>query len=96
MYNSRGRNLLEALEGRLLLADISSSYSWQPIRIGAGGWADVGDVPWEAAEREFRRALTLNPNYAFAHDQFGMALAFQGSYIKRKLKGSCNSLPFSP
>jgi serine/threonine-protein kinase len=31
-------------------------------------------------EREFRRALTLNPNYAFAHDQFGMALAFQGRF----------------
>ena len=24
-------------------------------------------------EREFRRAFTLNPNYAFAHDQFGMS-----------------------
>jgi tetratricopeptide (TPR) repeat protein len=31
-------------------------------------------------EREFRRALTLNPNYAFAHDQFGLALSFQGRF----------------
>ncbi len=31
-------------------------------------------------EREFRRAFALNPNYAFAHDQFGMALAFQGRF----------------
>jgi serine/threonine protein kinase/tetratricopeptide (TPR) repeat protein len=35
---------------------------------------------WAGCEREFRRALTLNPNYAFAHDQFGMALAFQGRF----------------
>jgi eukaryotic-like serine/threonine-protein kinase len=33
---------------------------------------------WEGSEREFRRAFVLNPNYAFGHDQFGLALAFQG------------------
>ena len=33
---------------------------------------------WSGCEREFRKAFSLNPNYAFAHDQFGMALAFQG------------------
>jgi tetratricopeptide (TPR) repeat protein len=33
---------------------------------------------WEGSEREFRRAIALNPNYAFAHDQFGMLLAFVG------------------
>jgi len=27
---------------------------------------------------EVRRAFELNPNYAFAHDQFGLGLAFQG------------------
>jgi len=31
-------------------------------------------------EREFSRAFALNPSYAFAHDQFGMALAFQGRF----------------
>ena len=36
------------------------------------------DLP--GCEREFRRAFTLNPNYGFAHDQFGMALAFQGRF----------------
>ncbi|MEO5616167.1 MAG: hypothetical protein ABIS67_00200, partial [Candidatus Eisenbacteria bacterium] len=36
------------------------------------------EYDWEGCEREFRRAITLNPSYAFAHDQFGMALAFQG------------------
>jgi serine/threonine protein kinase/tetratricopeptide (TPR) repeat protein len=38
-------------------------------------------------EREFRQALTLNPNYAFAHDQFGMALAFQGRYDEAIAEG---------
>ena len=32
------------------------------------------------SEREFRRAIALNPNYAFAHDQFGMLLSFQGRF----------------
>jgi eukaryotic-like serine/threonine-protein kinase len=38
-------------------------------------------------EREFRRALTLNPNYAFAHDQFGMALSFQGRFDEAIVEG---------
>jgi serine/threonine-protein kinase len=33
---------------------------------------------WEGSERDFRRSIALNPNYAFAHDQFAMALAFTG------------------
>jgi TolB-like protein len=36
------------------------------------------EYDWAGCESEFRRAFALNPNYAFAHDQFGMALAFQG------------------
>jgi tetratricopeptide (TPR) repeat protein len=36
------------------------------------------EYDWEASEREVRRAIALNPNYAFAHDQFGMLLAFVG------------------
>jgi tetratricopeptide (TPR) repeat protein len=39
-------------------------------------------------EREFRRAFALNPNYAFAHDQFGMALAFQGRFQEAIAEGS--------
>ena len=38
-------------------------------------------------EREFRRALTLNPNYAFAHDQFGLALSFQGRFDEAVAEG---------
>lgn len=36
------------------------------------------EYDWDGCEREFRRAIALNPSYAFAHDQFGLALAFQG------------------
>jgi tetratricopeptide (TPR) repeat protein len=38
-------------------------------------------------EREFQRALMLNPNYAFAHDQFGMALAFWGGFDEAIAEG---------
>ena len=36
------------------------------------------EYDWVGCELEFRRAFALNPNYAFAHDQFGLGLAFQG------------------
>ena len=36
------------------------------------------EYDWAGSELEFRRAFELNPNYAFAHDQFGLGLAFQG------------------
>ncbi len=42
---------------------------------------------WAGSEREFRRAFTLNPNYAFAHDQFGLGLAFQGRFEESEAEG---------
>jgi TolB-like protein/Tfp pilus assembly protein PilF len=36
------------------------------------------EYDWAGSEAEFRRAIALNPNYAFAHDQFALGLAFQG------------------
>lgn len=36
------------------------------------------EFDWAGSEKEFRHAFALNPNYAFAHDQFGLSLAFQG------------------
>jgi tetratricopeptide (TPR) repeat protein len=38
------------------------------------------ELDWRGCEREYRRAIALNPNYAFAHDQFAMALAFTGRF----------------
>jgi tetratricopeptide (TPR) repeat protein len=36
------------------------------------------DLDWSAAEKQFRRALELNPNYAAAHQQFSSLLAATG------------------
>src|SRR5436309_913401 len=38
----------------------------------------IYDWPWEAAEREFRRAIELNPRYASAHQWFAFLLAARG------------------
>ena len=38
---------------------------------------------WTASERELRRAIALNPNYAFAHDQFGLILTIRSSTWRR-------------
>ena len=35
---------------------------------------------WEGSERELRRALALNPNYAFAADQLGLMQAIIGQF----------------
>ncbi len=46
------------------------------------------DYDWPGCEREFRQAFSLNPNYAFAHDQFGMALGFQGRFSEAIAEGA--------
>jgi serine/threonine protein kinase/tetratricopeptide (TPR) repeat protein len=46
------------------------------------------DYDWPGCEREFRQAFSLNPNYAFAHDQFGLALAFQGRFAEAIAEGA--------
>ena len=33
---------------------------------------------WPGSEAEYRRSFALNPNYSFAHDQFGILLALEG------------------
>ncbi len=42
---------------------------------------------WAGAEKEFRRAIELNPNLAFAHDQFGLTLACQGRFDESIAEG---------
>jgi tetratricopeptide (TPR) repeat protein len=46
------------------------------------------EFDWPGCEREFRQAISLNPNYSFAHDQFGMALAFQGRFEEAIAEGA--------
>jgi TolB-like protein len=38
------------------------------------------EYDWAGCEVEFRRAFALNPSYAFARDQFGLGLSFQGRF----------------
>jgi len=38
------------------------------------------DFDWAGSEREFRRAIELNPNCALGHDQYGYFLAWQGRF----------------
>ncbi len=42
---------------------------------------------WAASEREFRRAIALDPNYAFAHDQFALTLTCQGRLAESETEG---------
>jgi len=50
----------------------------------AEGWASLGavrwwfDWDWAGAEEAYRRAIALNPNYATAHDGYGMMLSARG------------------
>src|SRR4029077_18009206 len=39
------------------------------------------------SEREFRRAIALDPNYAFAHDQFALTLTCQGRLAESETEG---------
>jgi TolB-like protein/Tfp pilus assembly protein PilF len=45
------------------------------------------EYDWPGGEKEFRRAFALNPNYAYAHDQFGVGLAFQGRFDEAIAEG---------
>jgi eukaryotic-like serine/threonine-protein kinase len=56
------------------------------------------EYDWAGCESEFRRAFALNPNYAFAHDQFGLGLAFQGRLDEAYAEGKRASEldPLSP
>jgi len=52
----------------------------------AEAWASLAavkmwfDWDWEEAERAYRRAIELNPNYALAHDGYAMLLCQRGRF----------------
>ena len=39
---------------------------------------DAYDWDWASAEREYRRAIELNPRYSFAHQWYGASLSVTG------------------
>ena len=53
---------------------------------------------WTGSEREYRRAISFNPNYAYAHDQFCIGLAFQGRFRESVAEGqrAASLDPLSP
>lgn len=51
-------------EAHTSLAEVAENYDWD----------------WETAEKEFRRAIQLNPNYPTAHQWYAEFLAFQGRF----------------
>jgi serine/threonine protein kinase/Tfp pilus assembly protein PilF len=51
-------------EAHTALADVLNTYDWN----------------WEGANREYRKAIELNPNYANAHHWYAIALANQGLF----------------
>jgi len=47
----------------------------------------IFDWDWEGADREFRRAIELNPRYASAHQWFAFLLAARGQHDAALLEG---------
>ena len=45
------------------------------------------EYDWPGSEREFHRAIALNSNYAFVHDQFGLMLALIGRFDESIVEG---------
>ena len=60
---------LKALEMDESLAEAHTSLAW--IRM-------FNDWDWAGAEKEFKRAIELNPNYATAHHWYSVCLILQG------------------
>src|SRR6266851_1045590 len=52
---------------------------------------------WEVAEREFKRALELSPNYATTHQWYGIYLAARGRMLeaKEEMRNALELDPFS-
>ena len=56
----------QSAEGHASLALIAQNYDWD----------------WQTAEKEFRRAIELDPNYATGHHWYAEHLAFQGRFAE--------------
>jgi TolB-like protein/DNA-binding winged helix-turn-helix (wHTH) protein/Flp pilus assembly protein TadD len=57
-------------EAHVSLAMVRSAYDWD----------------WNGAEQEFRRAIDLNPNYATAHQWYGLLLASLGRFPEAEVE----------
>ena len=74
--------------------DDASAEAHASLATYLGGTRTTGRDP----RREYRRSFALNPNYSFAHDQFGILLALQGRLDESVAEGKRASEldPLSP
>jgi TolB-like protein/Flp pilus assembly protein TadD len=63
--------VLKALE---LDADLADGHAWLGVILAEYDW------DWAGAEREFRRAVDLSPNFAYAHKLYGEYLSYIGRF----------------
>ncbi|HEY7027216.1 MAG TPA: protein kinase [Gemmatimonadales bacterium] len=71
---SEAKPKAKAAAERAVQLDDNSAEAHTALGVYKGWYA----YDWEGSEREFRRAIELNPNYAFAHDQLGQVLSLVG------------------
>jgi TolB-like protein/DNA-binding winged helix-turn-helix (wHTH) protein len=53
--------------------------------------AEIYDYDWQSAEKEYRRAIQLDPQYATAHQWYAECLSFQGRFPEARGKRACPS-----
>ncbi|HEY7114395.1 MAG TPA: protein kinase [Thermoanaerobaculia bacterium] len=83
MTATQARPRAKAAAERAIALDPSSAEA----RTSLANFKAWFEYDWEGTNAEFRRAIALNPNYAFAHDQFGLILAFQGKLDEAVAEG---------
>jgi TolB-like protein/Tfp pilus assembly protein PilF len=54
--------------------DLAEAHAWLGVILAEHDW------DWTAAEREFRRAVDLDPNFAYAHKLYGEYLSYVGRF----------------
>jgi TolB-like protein/Tfp pilus assembly protein PilF len=72
----------EAAARAVLLDDMSAE-----AHTSLGVYKAWFEYDWEGSERELRRAIALNPNYAYAHDQLNQMLALVGRFDEAIAEG---------
>jgi TolB-like protein/Flp pilus assembly protein TadD len=60
---------------------------WAEAHTSLGVYQAWFEYDWDGSEREFKRAIARNPNYAFAHDQLGLMLAIVGRFAEAIAEG---------
>ncbi len=70
-FNRARTSLTKALQIDETLAEAHATFGLISMNI---------DRNWDAAEREFKRAIELNPNYATAHQWYGEFLVYMGRF----------------